>query len=171
MKSTHILMSLLTLITLAPAAFANGEPRVCHDEVRTRWCRDTWNHRTYACGTSYVYVCRGGCAPEIEQSNVGAVQKALTELSQTAAFATATEFKAEVAGLSAESDSGVKLGGYLQLVGLTDSPSNAKLANFLGARTADPTAVATLQTKLGLSADQATTVVNTVTTALKGNLQ
>jgi hypothetical protein len=43
--------------------------------------------------------------------------------------------------------------------------------NFLGARTADPTAVASLQKNMNLSVDQATAVVNGVTTALKGNLQ
>jgi hypothetical protein len=164
-----ILMVSVALIAFSSSAFAGG-PMVCRIENRPIFCRDAWGH-PYQCGTRPVRVCDGGCAPEVQNGNITAVQNTLTTLAQSPAFVSATQFQTQVAAIAAESDPQVKFGDYMNLVGMTNDPTTDDLMNFLGARAADPAAVASLQKNMNLTADQATTVVNGVTTALKGNLQ
>jgi hypothetical protein len=163
-----ILFVSLVLVGLTSSAFA-GSPVVCRYENRPVYCRD--GVRVWVCGSRIVRVCDGGCAPEVQNGNISAVQNTLSTLAGSPAFAGATQFQTQVAAIAAETDTQVKFGDYMNLVGMTNDPTTDDLMNFLGARTADPTAVASLQKNLNLSADQATAVVNGVTTALKGNLQ
>jgi hypothetical protein len=163
------LLSSLVLVGLASSAFAGG-PVVCSIQNRPIFCRDAWG-RTYQCGIRPVRVCDGGCAPEVQNGNIAAVQTTLNTLAQSPAFAAATQFKSQVAAIGAETDPQVQFGDYMNLVGMTNDPTTDDLMNFLGARAADPAAVASIQKNLNLSSDQATAVVNGVTTALKGNLQ
>ena len=173
MKSIQFLLTILALSASAPvvstSAFA-GSPVICHPEERLIWCRDH-HGRAYVCGRETIRVCRGGCAPEVESGNIAAVQNTLNTLAQSQAFAGATEFKAKVAKIAAETDSRAKFAAYLSLVGIENDPSNDDLMNFIGSRKADPAAVASLQKNAGLSATQATEVVTAISAALKGNLQ
>jgi hypothetical protein len=164
-----ILFSSLILVGLASSAFAGG-PVVCTVQNRPIMCRDAWGH-PYQCGMRPVRVCDGGCAPEVQNGNIAAVQTTLNNLAQSPAFAGATQFQTQVAAIAAETDPQVQFGDYMNLVGMTNDPTTDDLMNFLGARIADPAAVASLQKNMGLSADQATAVVNGVTSALKGSLQ
>jgi hypothetical protein len=159
---------LLASAFLASSAFAGG-PAICHIEDRPIYCGGY--HHVYVCGHRTVRVCEGGCAPEVQNGNIAAVQTTLTQLAQSKDFANATQFKAKVTEIAAETDSQVKFGAYMDLVGISNDPTSDDVMNFIGARTADPRAVASLQKTLDLSADQATQVVNAVTTAIKGNLQ
>jgi len=156
------------LATAASSAFAGG-PVICRIENRPIYCGGY--HHVYVCGYHNVRVCEGGCAPEVENGNIAAVQNTLNQLAQSKDFANATQFKAKVTEISAETDAQVKFGAYMDLVGISNDPTSDDLMNFIGARTADPRAVASLQKTMDLSADQATQVVNAVTTAIKGNLQ
>lgn len=169
MKISSILT--LALVTLGGVEAASaGQPTVCSLERRSAYCRGPYGHR-HICGTRLVRVCRGGCAPNVESSNVKAVEDALVKLSLTDSFRNAEKFRAEIKMITSEEDSEVKFGTYLELIGLSAEPTNDELMQIIGARSADPVAVSALKTSMDLNSDQADKVVTTVTTALKGNLQ
>lgn len=129
-----------------------------HGHGRPKWC-----YRE-------VTRCMTSCAPEVEQGNLAATRKVLAELAARPEFANAAKFRAEVARLDAISEPQAQLGEYFKLVGLADA-SDEEIMEFLGARSVNPKYVDHLKASVELGSVQAEIVVESLTTALRGNMR
>lgn len=127
-------------------------------------CTYSWD-----CNDTYI----GGtiaCAPATFEGNVSATDKVLKSLAASQDFASATEFKSQVAKISAMNDAAAKANAYMKLAGI-DSSNNDAIVAFVGARDAKGTWVTDLQRNANLSNAQAELVASKLQSALRGNLQ
>ncbi len=118
---------------------------------------------TYAGGTI-------ACAPKTFEGNVAATDRVLKSVLATSDFASASQFKAQVAKISAMNDAGAKATAYLKIAGINSNDSKAVVA-FVGARDAKGAWITDLQRNADLTSTQAETVASKLQNALRGSLQ
>ena len=123
----------------------------------------------FGCNDTYV----GGtvaCAPKTFEGNVAATDQVLKTLLASSDFSSATQFKAQVAKISALKDAGAKATAYLKIAGINSNDSKAVVA-FVGARGAKGAWITDLQRNSDLTSAQAETVASKLQGALRGVLQ
>lgn len=116
----------------------------------------------------WVERCRTSCAPEVETGNIAATTRILGELATKAEFKDAKVYKERVSKIATIEDVQVRFGEYLDLVGLK-AATEEELLEFIGAREVDSTRVAIAMEQLQLTSEQGRVLVESLTTALKGN--
>lgn len=185
MKKSFAVFALSVMTTaMIQDAFAGYYTTRCH--YRT----NRWGERISVCRQVYVRTHSDGvadavivgatagavagalastCAPEVVDGNVTATERTLAEISQSEAFADADKFNAFVKAIESEKNTEKKINSYFSLVGVETTED---MAYFVGARDSELGEYANvLATKTDLSAEQASVVVQKLSSSLRGNLR
>ncbi|MBY0472354.1 hypothetical protein K2X30_14405 [bacterium] len=126
--------------------------------------------RPYYRGGYYTYYWWGWCAPEVQESNVAAVDRVVNEIAQRTEFAGAAQFRDALKSIQAIQATDAKIAAYMNTLAI-DTQNQEALVEFAYAREIKVEQVQALQASMGLSAEQAKIVAGSVAQALRGGMQ
>lgn len=110
------------------------------------------------------------CSPKQVSGNVATTERTLKSLASSHDFASASQFKSQIARISALSNANQKAAEYFRLAGIDTNNSQA-VVDFVGAREAKGSWIVELQRNSNLSERQAEKVAMSLQGALRGGLQ
>jgi hypothetical protein len=127
-------------------------------------CTDIFGNWT-PCNTGVIYTETITCAPKVVANNLQTADAVLGSLATGELKSNAT-FTAKVSAVASIESAQDKSAAYLALAGV-DANNAEEVLNFIYAREASASNVLAAQKSLDLNADQATLVINKLTSALK----